>query len=141
KMMMTIAVIGVAIILTIYTIQTWNISRESQATLIHELVGRYLPTGLVHFVEVVLGFYKPLGRYLLGLALVAKHDIRGDWSFFLGRIARSGSLMYFPLAFLIKTQLPLILLILLTVFVSSRKRSFEERMVILATIVYACASL
>src|SRR5262249_32960637 len=50
RMMMTIAVIGVAIVLSVYTIQTWNISRESQATLIHELVGKYLPGRLGHFV-------------------------------------------------------------------------------------------
>src|SRR5262249_15540544 len=48
---------------------------------------------------------------------------------------------YFPVAFLIKTQLPLILLLLLTAFMVLGRRSFEGKMLILAVAVYACAAL
>jgi len=52
----------------------------------------------------------PFVRYLYGLSLMMKDSIAGRPTFFLGHFLKTGTPYYFPVAFLIKTALPVLIL-------------------------------
>lgn len=62
--------------------------------------------------------FRPLAQYALGLLMVVQRAVGGNTTFFLGEIARVAWIEYFPVVFLIKEQLVLHILLLMTLFLS-----------------------
>lgn len=63
----------------------------------------------------------PLGAHILGLFGVLKHSYDGHGSFFLGSWSAGGNILYFPVAFLVKNTIPMLLLLLMGFFVTIKK--------------------
>jgi len=74
--------------------------------------------------------YLPMPKtYLVGLVKVMQHSKTGHPSFLMGEFSQKGRLEYFPIVFLVKTPVPTIILILLSLLFFSRirhKKLFNE---------------
>ena len=55
---------------------------------------------------------RPLSQYLLGLSMVYLRTSGGNTTFFMGETSAEGSPLYFPIVFLLKEPIPLLLLML-----------------------------
>jgi Dolichyl-phosphate-mannose-protein mannosyltransferase len=142
KTLAVIWLIGGVVILGVYTFETWNLSRESQAGINQELLGNLRITWPADIVGKIIGVSQPVGNYVLGLAVLSWHNARGHLSYLFGHIAKSQGWPYFPVAFLLKTQLPLIIFICLAAFLTDKaKTSFQSRMLLLSALLYLFVSL
>lgn len=59
---------------------------------------------------------RPLGEYFLGVAMVFKRVAGGNGTYFLDNVSSKASALYFPLVFILKETLPLLMLILFSIF-------------------------
>ncbi len=66
----------------------------------------------------------PAPRFFQGLIDLASHNREGHHAYLLGRTAQHGWWYYFPVAILLKTTLPLLLLVALSLFAPSPGRLF-----------------
>lgn len=69
----------------------------------------------------------PLGEHFLGIAGIIKHGKTGHERYFLGRWSRGGNLLYFLVAFFIKTPIPLLLLLICGIFTVHKRISFSDK--------------
>ncbi|MEI8349160.1 MAG: phospholipid carrier-dependent glycosyltransferase [Candidatus Omnitrophota bacterium] len=69
----------------------------------------------------------PLGEHLLGISGIAKHGKDGHRSYFLGRWSSGGNLLYFVVAFFIKTPISLLLLLIWGIFTLHKDTSLLNR--------------
>jgi hypothetical protein len=85
----------------------------------------------------------PLGSYILGVLGVARHGAMGHTTFFLGKWSGYGHPLYYIVAFLIKTPLPLILMLLVAILeLLRRKKSLLEWYLLsIAALFFVIASL
>jgi hypothetical protein len=126
----------------VYGFETWNLSKERQLAINQDLIGHLRLTWPADFVAKIIGVSQPAGQYALGLAVLSLHNARGHVSYLFGQIAKSQGWPYFPVAFLLKTQLPLIILICLVPFLSERKpTSLQGGMLLLSVLIYALVSM
>ncbi len=71
-------------------------------------------------------FFVHTPTYVNGLKTVIQQSQQGRHSFLFGEYSTKGWWYYFPLAFLIKTPVPLFFLLVLSVFFPSRKHTLKE---------------
>jgi len=64
----------------------------------------------------IAGTRLPLGQVPAGLAQVARHLSAGQPSYFMGEVHSQGSYLFFPTAFLLKTPIPVLILLLAGAF-------------------------
>ncbi len=81
----------------------------------------------------------PIGQYLDVIDYQLGHESKGHWAFLLGQISKGGWWYYFPIAFLVKTPLPL--LILLGLAIARGRFSRDESYLALAAGVYLAAAM
>ena len=77
----------------------------------------------------------PLGTHLLGILGVIRHGYEGHGTFFCGEWSSQGSLLYFVLAFLIKTPIPAIIFIFVGFVVVVKKGMKRNALFILVPVV------
>jgi hypothetical protein len=96
----------------------------------HPLLDRLLPTGhpLIRQVIYYLAehFPVPAPAYFADLAWLQRYARSGHASFLMGNYGRSGWWFYFPMAFLIKTPIPVLLLLFTAVQRSITEKSLGE---------------
>ena len=63
---------------------------------------------------------KPLAEYMLGVLMVIQRSTAGNTAYFLGQVSAVGSRWYFPVVYLLKEPLPLLILVLLAAAYSLR---------------------
>jgi 4-amino-4-deoxy-L-arabinose transferase-like glycosyltransferase len=109
-----------------YTPHVWNMPLEAQDKLIRgSLYGD--PSHLM--INILTGFnhwplMKPLVQYMLGLAMVFGRVAGGNVTYFNGQVSNGSFKLYFPEMFAVKTQVALLILMLVAlVFVLWRRRS------------------
>jgi hypothetical protein len=142
KILVIVWLLGGVVITAVYSVQTWKLSPDSHAALNQKYLGDLSIAWPAEIVTKITAVSKPLGYYALGLAIVNKHNVRGHPSYLFGHVAKSQGWRYFPVVFLLKTQLPLIILLCLTPFSQGRKKaSWQGQMLLLAALLYALVSM
>jgi hypothetical protein len=142
KILVVVWLIGGVVIASVYSYQTWNVSKDSQTELAQELLRHPRTFWLAKVVNNITAVSKPLGYYALGLAVLSVHNARGHRSYLFGHIAKSQGWRYFPIAFTLKTQLPLIVLICLTCrMVNKDTSAFSGWTLLLPALIYALVAL
>jgi len=58
---------------------------------------------------------RPLAEYMLGILMVFQRSSGGNTSYFLGQVSAAGSILYFPIVYLFKEPLPVLIMILIAV--------------------------
>lgn len=58
------------------------------------------------------GVIRPFGEYLLGVLMVVQRASGGNTSYFLGQVSAAGSRLYFPLVYLLKENLPALIMVI-----------------------------
>jgi len=58
-------------------------------------------------------FIRPYSQYMLGLLMVMQRSVGGNMIYFLGEVTNAGGPLYFPLVYLMKESLPMLILIFL----------------------------
>jgi len=122
-----IVLIGVTAMWLFYIPHTMNMSAEVQKGLIAE-------SGVGPFTKPLQALSgnavtKPLAQWLLGFTMVTGHVEGGHDAFLLGQTSNQGWWYYYPVTFVLKTQIALLALIVLTfVFwkLQKRKEWFTE---------------
>jgi len=112
--MIQIFIIGLAISYFVYLFFGWQTTLDIE----QKLIDLSLPTAgqapFNHFLKILVAIpmLRPVGHYLLGLMMVFFHTEGGHTAFLLGKFSQLGFKLYFPLAFLFKVPLPIIILLL-----------------------------
>jgi hypothetical protein len=79
---------------------------------------------LARELQALAGVSRPMAHYALGLAYVWQTNFRGQGiNYFLGHTAVEGFVWYFPVALVLKTSLPFLLLVLWGVIAAARTRA------------------
>ncbi len=101
------------------------------------------PGAIARLDDFLLKAPVPLGSHILGIMGVFRHGYEGHNTYFLGRWSSHGDPLYFLVAFLIKTPIPLIFFLLLGIFISLRQklRMGERFILIIVTIFFITSSL
>ena len=90
----------------------------------------------------LMKFPMPMGEHILGFSGVLRHSYEGHLTYFCGQWSLKGSPLYFLVAFLLKTPIPIIVLFLMGLIVSIRKRlSTNDYFLILPFFVYFIIAL
>ncbi len=92
----------------------------------HPVLDRYIPgdNATLRRVVYALGEHAPVPApaYFAGLAWLQRYSRAGHPSFLLGQYGSSGWWYYFPVALLIKTPIPTLLVLLVALYLSLRQR-------------------
>jgi hypothetical protein len=116
---LSIAFIGIAMMWLFYIPHTINMPAEVQKGLIEES----LPgdTGIAKMSRSILlpmadnPVTKPLGQWFLGFFMVTSHVEGGHDAYLWGQVSNQGWWYYYPFTLLIKTAIPLFILLILTI--------------------------
>lgn len=118
-----IGLIGVALIWPVYQFHTWNYPAARQFNdakfTLQSFGNRLLADPIVRMSNVSI--LRPYAQYFLGVLMVTQRSAGGNTTYFLGEIANSGWHNYFPIVFLIKVPLALILLMLIALIYCFRQ--------------------
>lgn len=118
-----IALIGVLLMYIFYIPHVANMPVSVQ----HNLVAESLDPGIIKTVTermVDVPVLRPLAQYVLGFGMVDAHVAGGHTVYFLGQVG-NGWWYYYPVAFLLKTAIPLMIFIGLT-FIFWRKNPSKQ---------------
>lgn len=110
-----IFLIGLAIIWIFYAYHVWNYPVERQIRDTEFILNSFGIRLLADSTTWMAGhaFFRPLGEYFLGILMVMQRAAGGNTAYFLGEIANTAWWYYFPVAFLLKEQLGLLILALI----------------------------
>lgn len=106
-----------------YAPHTVNFPADKQI----ELIKTSLPDARITFVKDLLvqmtgiKFLQPLAQYLLGVAMVFGRVSGGNTTYFLGEVSNQSFKWYFPVSYLLKEQLPFLLLSVLALLIGLQK--------------------
>lgn len=118
-----IGLIGMALVWPIYKFHIWNYptTRQFNDTKItlQSFGNRLLADPVVRMSNISV--LRPYAQYFLGLLMVTQRSAGGNTTYFLGEIANSGWHNYFPIVFLIKVPLALIMLMLISLIYCFRQ--------------------
>ncbi len=99
-----------------YIPHTWNMPLDVQDNLIANSLQYGLGKTAAQTLMAIndLPFMKSIVQYLLGVVMVLNRVQGGNTTYFLGQVTNQSFMMYFPLSYLIKTPISLLLLAALT---------------------------
>ncbi len=129
-----IGIIAMALVYPVYLFHTWNYPMEKQindANQYLETYGNRLLADPVLWMNTQT-FLRPYGQFFTGLLMVIQRASGGNTTYFLGEISNIAWPLYFPIVFLIKVPLALLVLMLISlthVFLKPRikksKKTFD----------------
>ena len=132
--LMALVVIGLAVAWGIYGLELGPLSSEGTLGLLDP--GAQGPRAWAPGPRVVL----PMPSYWNGLKAILERAERGNPTFLMGRYSTKGWWYYFPVAFFIKTPLPMLLLLALALVLTIRRQSWRAEMwLLLPAVVYLLA--
>ncbi len=110
-----IFIIGYILVFAVYTIVTWNYPTEKQVADSSFVLSSFSPRFLVNFDiwMIKTKILKPVAQYFLGLLMVTQRAAGGNTAYFMGDVSGGGWWYYFPLVYLMKESLPVLLIIFL----------------------------
>ena len=115
--LLTIFGVGGVLVWLFYVPHTINMSAAMQ----DKLITSSLPTGYYNLYGKYLAqlndiaILKPLVQYLLGVFMVVNRVQSGNITYLLGHVTNQSFPLYFPVSFILKTPLPMLVLIITTV--------------------------
>jgi len=129
----TIVIMAVGLMLVvypIYTVFTWQEPTHKQAadteSILRSFADGPTPPGelckpLRCLAELDIAMSKsrltqPLSKYTLGVLMVIQRSSGGNTNYFLGQVSAAGSHWYFPVVYLLKEPLPVLVLVLFALF-------------------------
>ena len=127
KLILGLALIGIiamALVYPVYLFHTWNYPFEKQIADAEHNLATY---GNKLFSEPTLWMntqtiLRPYGQFFTGLLMVIQRVAGGNTTYFLGEISNVAWSLYFPIVFLIKVPLALLILILISLGIAIIKR-------------------
>jgi hypothetical protein len=122
---LTIFLLGGVVLWGVYGLQVGPLVPHEDS---HPLLDRFLPTShpLMRQAAYWLAehFPVPAPAYFANLTWLLRYARSGHASFLMGSYGRSGWWLYFPIAFLIKTPIPVLVLLLFAAYRTLRNRSW-----------------
>jgi len=113
---------------------------SEKSSIIHNLL-KNLPLSAGSIDNILFRVPIPLGAHLLGILGVLRHGYEGHGIYFLGNWSGHGHPLYFVVAFLIKTPIPALILLMLGAFAFFRiKIGRNERFIIFTIAVFFLAA-
>src|SRR3989344_2936368 len=111
-----IFVVSFFMIWAFYVPHTWNMPLDVQDNLITYSLQYGLGKKVAQTLTALndLPFMKSIVHYVLGVVMVLNRVQGGNTTYFLGQVTNQSYMMYFPLSYLIKTPVSLLLLAALT---------------------------
>ena len=120
-----------------------TVGQEKKINFAQKTIGNFFPNWDRQKTEHLLNDVKfPLTTYITGIFGVAEHTKEGHNTFFCGEWFQYGNRWYYLTAFLIKTSIPILLLLCFSLFSLYRKPLTEDELyiVIPAVLIFAAAS-
>lgn len=119
------SVASMAWVWIVYIPHTWNMPQSVQDQLIRGSIYDSRWQGLVQFMTTIndVAPFKPLVQYLLGVLMVFGRVQGGNVTYFDGQVSNQSFHAYFPQLFVMKTQVALLVFILLLVLAISWRLS------------------
>ncbi len=111
-----IMVIGyVLIVYPLYALTTWNYPIGKQVIDTQANIQNFAVRPLADLNVWISGnkILRPFGEYMLGVLMVLQRSAGGNNAFFLGQLSSQGWWYYFPLAYLMKEPLPILIILLM----------------------------
>ncbi len=129
-----IGLVGLAVIWIFYAYHVWNYPAERQVRDTEFILTSF---GVRAFPDITTwmagnAFFRPLGEYFLGVLMVMQRAAGGNTAYFLGEVSSTAWWYYFPIAYLLKEQLGLHILTLISLMLAivyiykSRTKSFDS---------------
>jgi 4-amino-4-deoxy-L-arabinose transferase-like glycosyltransferase len=114
----TVLVMAIGYLLVVYPLYlaaTWNYPVEKQVLDTQMTIQNFRVKPLADLNIWMAGnkILRPFGEYLLGLLMVLQRSAGGNNAFFLGMLSSGGWWYYFPVAYLMKEPLPILLILLI----------------------------
>jgi len=108
-----IVVIGFVLVWLVYLAFYWRTPLDVEKHLIDVSLPTVGQAPFNHFLKTLAGIpvVSAFGHYLLGFIMVFAHAEGGHTAFLLGKFSQMGFKLYFPLAFLFKESLPVLILL------------------------------
>lgn len=110
-----IGIIAMALVWPVYLFHTWDYPVEKQLsdtqTNLQTFGKRWLADPVIWLADKPL--LRPYGQFFLGLLMVIQRASGGNTTYFLGEISKTAWPYYFPVVFLIKVPLALLILTLI----------------------------
>jgi hypothetical protein len=115
--------ISIAVIWVVYAYHTWNYPQaQNLSDAKNTLAGYKVPMlSSIDFIDFWLISHKttrPIGQYLFGFLMTARHMAGGHTTYFLGEVSAKGWWYYFPVIYLLKEQLAFHFLTLAVLFLA-----------------------
>ncbi|MBI3046632.1 MAG: glycosyltransferase family 39 protein [Candidatus Harrisonbacteria bacterium] len=103
------------IVYPLYLLTTWNYPLEKQVVDTETILQNFgfPPLAFLDIQMAKIPAWRPLAQYLLGVLMVFQRSAGGNNAYFLGELSSHGWRYYFPLIYLMKEPLPILLLIFL----------------------------
>lgn len=120
-------VVPFLVLWALYGCKIGPVREPDQAGVVMAMIAEKLPDTLRPLAELAAKVPVPMPQYARPFASIVARTDRGDISWLMGEIGNTGWWYYFPVAFLVKTPVPTILLILLgTALLLSRWKTAPE---------------
>ncbi|MDD5431282.1 MAG: glycosyltransferase family 39 protein, partial [Candidatus Pacebacteria bacterium] len=106
-------VVGYILVFLVYAVATWNYPVSKQVADIQAQVGNFNPHILVDATiwMAKTKVLKPFAEYSLGVIMVLQRSAGGNNAYFLGQLSSKGWWYYFPLIYLMKESLPILMVV------------------------------
>jgi len=130
----SVAALGVAFMYLFYIPHTANMTSQIQ----HAVINENLPPEKRELTHKIADVSKPLAQYFLGFQMVNAHVTTGHQTYLLGEVA-NGFKLYYPVTLAVKTPIPEMVLVLLTLLLWRRfgkKDYFSEFLLLLPVAVF-----
>ena len=103
----------VAIVYPLYLYSTWNYPMAKQVADTESVLQNFAVRPMADAVIWMAGnpILRPFGEYALGVLMVFQRQAGGNAAFFLGMLSSHGWHYYFPLTYLMKESIPVLLLL------------------------------
>jgi len=111
-----IFLIGYALVYAFYFLFTFNYPPSKQLSDSQFILQSFSPRWLAQLdIDLIKNpFTRPLAHYLLGVLMVLKRSAGGNTGYFMGEVSATGWWDYFPIVYLLKEPLPLLIMLIIS---------------------------
>lgn len=106
--------VGLIIIYGVYALFVINYPKEKQIKDTITILESFSPKPIAQTVVYLANknILRPIAEYFLGILMVLQRSSGGNTNYFMGSVSTNGSWYYFPLVYLLKEPLPILIIIL-----------------------------
>ena len=118
KNLLAIIVIGYLLVWPVYQYHTWNYPTERQKNDTEIILNSfsYKPAANLVVQMTEKPILRPYAQYLLGLLMVMQRSGGGNTAYFLGEVSSTAWKSYFPVVYLLKEPVPVLIIMLVAVY-------------------------